>query len=138
MRCLRYHPVLSPDTTQQRTATMSAPINAATATTDQGATIPTVIQCNPTGTSPPAGMRLTYFTETSVDEVTASLAQGAQPMLVGCTADTINLLVKVRHAHTSQARYSHLLTMRLFRLGSARCTDTAPRCPCASPARAGA
>lgn len=114
MRCLRYHPVLSPDTKQQRTVTMSAPATATTTATGQGAAIPTVIQCNPTGTSPPAGMRLTYFTETSADEVTAQLAQGSQPMLVGCTADTINLLVKVRQAHIWQARCPHLLTMRLL------------------------
>ena len=119
---------------------MSAQEHAAatTTTSGQGAAIPTVIQCNPTGTSPPAGMRLTYFTERSVDEVTAQLAQGSQPMLVGCTSDTINLLVKVRQAHTWQAVCSHLLTVRLFSLDSARCTDTAHRFPCASPARAGA
>ena len=64
----------------------------------QAAAIPTVIECNPMGTSPRSGIRLVYFCEKSVDEVTARLARGAQPMLVGCTEDTINLLVRVRLA----------------------------------------
>ncbi|EPS97044.1 hypothetical protein FOMPIDRAFT_1052742 [Fomitopsis schrenkii] len=77
---------------------MSTQGNATVASS--GAAIPTVIECNPTGTSPPAGVRLSYFGEKSVAEVTACLAQGSQPMLVGCTADTIDMVVKCPlHGH---------------------------------------
>lgn len=93
-----------------------------------GAAIPTVIECNPTGTSPPAGVRLSYFGEKSVAEVTACLAQGSQPMLVGCTADTIDMVVKVS-SYCCQAMCSHLLTPHFFGLHSALSMDIVRRCP---------
>lgn len=77
------------------------------------AEIPTKIQCNPIGGSQPGGTRLDYFAAKSVAEVTAYLEQGAQPMLVGCTADVIEMVVKVRHLGC-QPLYSDLLTLCMY------------------------